>query len=264
MSNAIITSTLLALVAVIVANEEFHWGDFTIARAGSMQDRTSVKDRLIEIGRTPTRGYENFRIKQIALMGIALSMTLVLSLISRIPLVLFFIAIICEAIGIYFYTERQLTSRVKKYREQVEAEFPATLEMLVLAVAAGETPIGAIHRVSSRASGPLAEHLAVAVKEVSEGITFAAALDSLGARLRSVSVRRFIDATIISISRGAPLVEVLQSHLQEARAVQRSRVLGAAGKAEISMMIPVVFLILPISILFALWPSLSGLNLFAN
>jgi tight adherence protein C len=40
--------------------------------------------------------------------------------------------------------------------------------------------------------------------------------------------------------------------------------LSAAGKAEISMMIPVVFLILPISILFALWPSLTNLNLFAS
>jgi tight adherence protein C len=29
-------------------------------------------------------------------------------------------------------------------------------------------------------------------------------------------------------------------------------------------MIPVVFLILPISILFALWPSLTNLNLFAS
>ena len=36
-----------------------------------------------------------------------------------------------------------------------------------------------------------------------------------------------------------------------------------AGKAETSMMVPVVFLILPISILFALWPSVTHLNLFA-
>jgi tight adherence protein C len=36
-----------------------------------------------------------------------------------------------------------------------------------------------------------------------------------------------------------------------------------AGKAEISMMVPVVFLILPVSILFALWPSVIRLNLFA-
>jgi tight adherence protein C len=40
--------------------------------------------------------------------------------------------------------------------------------------------------------------------------------------------------------------------------------MGAAAKAEISMMVPVVFLILPISILFALWPSLANLNLIAG
>jgi len=56
--------------------------------------------------------------------------------------------------------------------------------------------------------------------------------------------------------------EELTRHASEARSVQRNRVLSAAGKAEISMMIPVVFLILPISILFALWPSLANLNLF--
>jgi len=53
-------------------------------------------------------------------------------------------------------------------------------------------------------------------------------------------------------------------HAVEARGNQRNRVMEAAGKAEVSMMIPVVFLILPISILFALWPSLTNLNMFAN
>ena len=74
----------------------------------------------------------------------------------------------------------------------------------------------------------------------------------------------FVDALVTATLRGAPLVEVLTRHASEARSVQRNRVLSAAGKAEISMMIPVVFLILPISILFALWPSLANLNLFAT
>ena len=71
------------------------------------------------------------------------------------------------------------------------------------------------------------------------------------------------DAIVIAITRGAPLIEVLHSHAKEARDFQRNQILSAAGKSEIAMMIPVVFLILPISILFALWPSLSSLNLFA-
>jgi tight adherence protein C len=63
--------------------------------------------------------------------------------------------------------------------------------------------------------------------------------------------------------RGAPLIDVLSRHASEARSLQRNSLMDKAGKAEISMMIPVVFLILPISILFALYPSMTHLNLFA-
>jgi tight adherence protein C len=79
-----------------------------------------------------------------------------------------------------------------------------------------------------------------------------------------MAVRRFVDSIVIAITRGAPLIDVLHSHAREAQDFQRNRVLSAASKAELSMMIPVVFLILPISIVFALWPSLSNLNLFAQ
>jgi tight adherence protein C len=50
----------------------------------------------------------------------------------------------------------------------------------------------------------------------------------------------------------------------ESRNQERVRLLAAAGKSEITMMIPVVFLILPVSILFALYPSLMNLNLFGG
>jgi tight adherence protein C len=83
-------------------------------------------------------------------------------------------------------------------------------------------------------------------------------------QVHSVAVRRFVDALVIAVTRGAPLIDVLHSHAKEARDSQRNQIMSAASKSEIAMMIPVVFLILPISILFALWPSLSNLNLFAT
>ena len=86
----------------------------------------------------------------------------------------------------------------------------------------------------------------------------------MGKEFNSITIRRFVDSLIIATLRGAPIIEVLQRHALEAREAQRNRVLDAAAKAEISMMIPVVFLILPISILFALWPSLANLNLFSS
>jgi len=57
---------------------------------------------------------------------------------------------------------------------------------------------------------------------------------------------------------------VLQRHAAEARQNQRNILMNKAGKAEITMMVPVVFLILPVSVLFALWPSLTHLNFFAS
>jgi tight adherence protein C len=136
--------------------------------------------------------------------------------------------------------------------------------MMTLALSAGETPLSSLERITKRGSGPLVSELRVVVFEVKSGLPFQHALDRMGRRVQSVAVRRFIDAVVIAISRGAPLIEVLHSHAREAQSFQRNRILGAAAKSEISMMIPVVFLILPISILFALWPSLSNLNLFAE
>jgi tight adherence protein C len=134
---------------------------------------------------------------------------------------------------------------------------------MTLALSAGESPLTVLNRVTSRGSGPLTREFEVVIKDVKRGVPFAQALDVMSRRVHSIAVRRFVDALVIATTRGAPLIEVLHSHAKEARDLQRNRILNSAGKSEIAMMIPVVFLILPISILFALWPSLSNLNLFA-
>lgn len=95
------------------------------------------------------------------------------------------------------------------------------------------------------------------------GAPFHVALDALGRRIESVVIRRFVDALITAMLRGAPLIDVLARHASEARQIQRNHLMNKAGRAELSMMVPVVFLILPVSILFALWPSINHLNLFA-
>jgi tight adherence protein C len=164
----------------------------------------------------------------------------------------------------YVLMDRELTKDIKKRRELIESEFPAVIEMLTLAIAAGETPMSAMLRIANSADGQLAKEFQIVVAGVRSGLPLNEALDAMGRRVKSVMIRRFIDALVTATLRGAPLVEVLSRHAVEARGNQRNRVMGAAGKAEISMMIPVVFLILPISILFALWPSLTNLNMFAN
>jgi len=170
---------------------------------------------------------------------------------------------LASAFGAYIFVDRRLTQDVKKRLLAIENEFAPVIEMLTLALSAGETPISSMHRIAERSDGFLAAEFGRVVMEVRGGSPFSSALDAMGARTESVMIRRFVDALITAMLRGAPLIDVLQRHALEARANQRNTLLSIAGKAEISMMIPVVFLILPISVLFALWPSVTSLNLFA-
>ena len=153
---------------------------------------------------------------------------------------------------------------MKRHRVKIESEFPSIIEMLTLSLSAGESPLSAMQRVSSRGSGVLVKEFSLVIDEVTQGKTFAQALDELGKRLQSTNIRRFVDSLVIAISRGVPLVDVLQSQAREAKNAQRNRIISIASKSEVSMMVPVVFLILPISILFALWPSLSNLNFYSG
>ena len=232
--------------------------------ARSSGDRTQLRSRLEELGCSTEKDYVDFRIKQYGYSAAAsaIGFTVVLMLTHNHSLAIFGSALFAGFS--YVLLDRELTKDIKKRRELIESEFPAIIEMLTLAIAAGETPLNAMLRISNSADGQLPKEFQLVVAGVRSGLPINEALDAMGRRVKSVMIRRFVDALVTATLRGAPLVEVLSRHAVEARGNQRNRVMGAAGKAEISMMIPVVFLILPISILFALWPSLTNLNMFSS
>jgi tight adherence protein C len=233
-------------------------------RIANSKDRGSVENRLRELGEITPQSFNDFRGKQLAnsaLIGGAFFLSLII--LGRSLLTLFLIGSLAS-IATFIYIDRRLSRKVAIHKLRVESEFPAVIEMYSLAMSAGETPLVAMERIGRTASGALAIEFRKVVNIVKSGKPFHVALDGMGKDLDSIAIRRFVDSLIIATLRGAPLIDVLQRHAQEARELQRNRVLGVAAKAEISMMIPVVFLILPISILFALWPSLANLNLFSS
>jgi tight adherence protein C len=232
--------------------------------ATKTQDKRGVHLRLEELGKSSELDYQIFRIRQIGFCAASASLVMALSLISNHSILTALFFSILTSLVLFVLVDRELTSQVKKRRQRVEAEFPAIVEMLTLAISAGETPMSAMHRIAESADGELSKEFATVIMAVRSGQPLHLSLDAMGRRVKSVMIRRFIDAIVTATLRGAPLIEVLSRHAVEARANQRNIIMNAAGKAEISMMIPVVFLILPISILFALWPSLTNLNLFAG
>ena len=63
-----------------------------------------------------------------------------------------------------------------------------------------------------------------------------------------------------SLERGTPLAQLMSEQAQTVRAEIRNQLLKQAGKNETRMLIPLVFLILPVTVLFAIYPSLELLN----
>lgn len=268
-SGQVLIPTLLALIGglLIALKEEDDLSNFplltkTRQRIGASRDTTRVHARLAQLGRDGQ--FERFRTRQLVIAGSAGAVGILIGVAinsSNLPSLILASLLACAA---YIYVDRSLSREVRKRLLVLESEFAPVIEMLTLSLAAGETPVSAMNRIAERSNGIIASEFGRVVREVRGGSPFNTALDAMGARSESMMMRRFVDALITAMMRGAPLVEVLQRHALEARANQRNKLLTIAGKAEISMMIPVVFLILPISVLFALWPSVTNLNLFAS
>ena len=235
-----------------------------VAISERQTDKSEIKPRLAELGKNTKNSYGEFRYRQ--LMAAAIGAFLPFAALF-IMLINFYQAIslsIFSGIASYLLYDKYLTNLVKERRNLIEAEFPAIIEMLTLAIAAGESPVSAFARIANRSDAVLAIEFQQVVAKVKQGRPFHEALDEMGRTLKSSSIRRFVDALVMAMVRGAPIVDVLHRHVAEARINQRNLVMDKAGKAETMMMIPIVFLILPISVLFALWPSINQLSFFAS
>lgn len=81
--------------------------------------------------------------------------------------------------------------------------------------------------------------------------------------VRALVLVRLPDSAMPSLPRAnavPPIAAVLNSQVQDARDHARRELLEIGGKREIAMMIPVVFLILPVTVLFTLYPGLQALT----
>ncbi|MCM0620514.1 type II secretion system F family protein [Nocardioides bruguierae] len=154
-----------------------------------------------------------------------------------------------------------LGQQVTKRERLVLAELPTLAELLSLAVAAGESPVGALSRVVARSRGAFSEDLAVVLGEIRTGAPVAQAFDRLAARTGLPAVARFAQGIATAVERGTPLADVLHAQAADVRESGRRTLIESAARREVLMMVPVVFLVLPVTVLFAFYPGLIGLSL---
>jgi tight adherence protein C len=233
-----------------------NWLDRTVGGSAS------VRRRLGGLGQS--EDVENFRMEQVVWGGLgtiggAFGLTGVTYLHGGIDAVLIAGAALIGAVGGVLARDWWLSQQVQRRERAMLAEFPVIADLLALAVLAGEAPIDAMQRVCRLTRGELTRDLQGALDEAKAGKPITRALGELAERTTLEPFSRFIQGLLVAIERGTPLADVLRAQASDVREFSKRALLEAGGRKELQMMVPVVFLILPVTVLFALYPGLLTL-----
>lgn len=238
------------------------WQRVVLRRLGA-RDKT-LADRLAGAGLALDE--QAFRLQQLTWAGAAMAVTTALLLMASVasPSTSPWGAGVCIAIaGLagYLARDRYLGVQEERYRAEVVGVMPVALDLMTLSLIGGETIPLACARVGAVLPGPLGEHLRRVVSDSRAGATTAEALEDLARRVPEPAIERLVDALCIALEKGAPLAETLRAQADDLRAASRQSLLELGGRREIFMLLPVVFLIMPVIVVFILFPGLVSLDL---
>src|SRR5699024_8002441 len=171
------------------------------------------------------------------------------------------VLLISGGIAGHVFNDWRLSQAIKSHEARVLAEFPTVAELLALSITAGEGSVEALGRVCRTCSGDLVDELRAARSATRTGTPLVEALVGMAKRIAIPEIVQFVDGLAVSMTRGTPLAEVLRSQAADVREQSRRRLLELSGRKEIGMLIPVVVFVLPVTVIFAVFPSLTLLDL---
>lgn len=171
------------------------------------------------------------------------------------------VAILGSALGGFLFRDYWLGAQISWREKRMMAEFPSLAELMALAVSAGESASGALDRVCRTSHGELAGEFELVLGETRAGKPLVEALQRFSARTDLGPLVRFVDGIIVAVERGTPLADVLRAQAQDVRDTAKRELMESAGKKEIAMMVPLVFGILPLTVIFAVFPGLAAISL---
>ena len=202
---------------------------------------------------------ERFRGEQLAWAAAAFALASALAVLSptfgSLPTVVrFAMPFLAAALGAAV-RDWMLQRRARRRLARISAELPTVLEFLTLSLTAGEGMLDAIRRIAKAGSGELSIEFAGVVASVATGVPLGQALAELRDGLDHPALSRALDQVLGALERGAPLAAVLRSQAGDAREEAKRTIIELAGRKEIAMLVPLIFLILPVTIAFALFPG---------
>ncbi len=160
--------------------------------------------------------------------------------------------------------DKHLTAQGRARQRAIDHQLPPVAELLALAVAAGQSPSAALETVGTCLTGELAQEISQVGARQRAGMSLEASLRHLAHRTGSPSVERCVDGIVVALERGTPMTSVLKAQATDSRAEQARALMELAGRKDSLMLVPVVFLILPVVVVIAMYPGVAGLELLVG
>lgn len=133
--------------------------------------------------------------------------------------------------------------------------------LLAVAMDSGLSLVGALHETFGSAKGPVAIKFQRLLAALDLGGNLFDELASLRSSSESRAMNDLVIKLQVSLQFGSPLSGQLMQFSESLRSEIAQKQLTAATKKENLMLLPLVFLILPVTVLFAIFPAIQFLNI---
>ena len=212
------------------------------------------------------RSAAEYRMERLVAAGMGAALALIVvapSLIGHLPASVP-PALIASAVGAgagAWFSDWRLHAVAKKRHQELLDQFPTMVELLSLTLAAGQSLPNALERVARHAGGALGDEWRRVLAQVDLGAPLGPTLRQSADQMAVPEISALIEHIVYALERGSPLADIVRSHSTDARADRLRAIVERSGKAEIAMLVPLVLLILPVTVLFAVWPGLQALQM---
>jgi tight adherence protein C len=133
-------------------------------------------------------------------------------------------------------------------------------DLLAVALTSGQNPRASIDTISEFLPTDFKDGISKAIRENAFGKPLMIALNEMSDEKESKVLKPLIKQMETAISRGTPLAEVSRKFAEDQRLKFKNLLMKQAAAKEISMLIPVVFVVLPSVLAVAMYPALTVLQ----
>lgn len=230
-----------------------------LARLGVAGGRdTAARLALLHPDARPETALEQFWVRKLLCGLVPLGLFLLVKTTSTRPLDdwPFVVWPLACAAG-FLYPDQRLARLVAERRARLVRELPATIDLLAIGLAGGQSLEQALLLVPGASCGVLAREFGALLREVAASRRpLAAALEELAARNGVPELSGLLTQLRASLEHGATdLVPLLAAQAATLREQQRLRILAEARRAQVRMLLPVGLGILPVLIFVLLAPA---------